>query len=94
MLKEAEEYFALDEKCTASQAIGYKEFASYLNGEESFETAREKLIRSTRRYAKRQMTWFNRNGDINWISCDGISRDEILSSARDIITNSKLFERK
>ena len=44
---------------TASQAIGYKELFSYLRGEESLDVARETLKRATRRYAKRQITWFS-----------------------------------
>jgi len=43
---------------TASQAIGYKEFLSYLRGEVSLEEAKEQLKQSSRRYAKRQLTWF------------------------------------
>lgn len=44
---------------TASQAIGYKELFSYIRGDESLESAVEALKRSTRRYAKRQITWFS-----------------------------------
>lgn len=43
---------------TAAQAIGYKEILPYLRGEETLETARNALILATRRYAKRQLTWF------------------------------------
>lgn len=45
-------------KTTASQAIGYKEIVSYLNGEATLDEARELIKLSTRRYAKRQLTWF------------------------------------
>lgn len=44
---------------TASQAIGYKELFAYLRGEESLDVALETLKRATRRYAKRQITWFS-----------------------------------
>lgn len=44
---------------TAAQAIGYKEILPYLRGEESLECSRERLIRATRHYAKRQLTWFS-----------------------------------
>ena len=44
---------------TASQAIGYKELFGYIEGRESLDTALETLKRSTRRYAKRQVTWFS-----------------------------------
>ncbi|MCI1273545.1 MAG: tRNA (adenosine(37)-N6)-dimethylallyltransferase MiaA [Clostridiaceae bacterium] len=46
--------------------IGYKEMLSYLNNELSFEDAILKLKQNSRRYAKRQLTWFRRNDKINW----------------------------
>ena len=55
---------------TAAQAIGYKELFPYLRGEESFENAVEKLKQATRRYAKRQMTWFSAKPYVKWISVD------------------------
>lgn len=68
--EEAREYFLLDKKSTASQAIGYKELAGYFNGEISLEEAADNLKRATRRYAKRQLTWFRRNDSINRIYVD------------------------
>ena len=55
---------------TAVQAIGHKEFYPYFDGKISKDEAIESLIRSTRRYAKRQLTWFRRNQNINWIYMD------------------------
>lgn len=52
---------------TACQAIGYKELAGWQRGEMSFDAAVEELKRSTRRYAKRQLTWFRRNPDTHWL---------------------------
>lgn len=52
---------------TAMQAIGYKELISYLNGESSLLEAVETIKRESRRYAKRQLTWFRRNKDIIWM---------------------------
>jgi tRNA dimethylallyltransferase len=46
------------ENHTAAQAIGYKEILPYLRGEESLESAKERLVIATRHYAKRQLTWF------------------------------------
>jgi len=51
---------------TAAQAIGYKELYGWHKGEMSFEQAVEELKRGTRRYAKRQLTWFRKNEEINW----------------------------
>lgn len=53
----------LDKGTTAAQAIGYKEFISYLDGECTLDEAVEQLKLSTRRYAKRQLTWFRHNED-------------------------------
>lgn len=50
----------LDEKNTSMQAIGYKELVGFLNGEDSLEDAVEKIKTESRRYAKRQITWFKR----------------------------------
>lgn len=54
----------------AVQAIGHKEFFDYFSGEISLDEAVENLKRSTRRYAKRQLTWFNKDKRINWIYKD------------------------
>ena len=53
--------------CTAMQAIGYKEFLPVLAGTEPLELAVERVKRESRRYAKRQKTWFRRNTKIHWI---------------------------
>lgn len=54
-------------KSTAMQAIGYKEIVAYIEGECTLCEAIEKIKMESRRYAKRQMTWFNRNDKIKWI---------------------------
>lgn len=54
----------------AVQAIGHKELAGYINGECGLNEAAESLKRQTRRYAKRQLTWFKRDKRINWIYAD------------------------
>ena len=54
----------------AVQAIGHKELAEYIKGECSLSEAAESLKRQTRRYANRQLTWFNRDKRINWIYVD------------------------
>ncbi len=52
---------------TAMQAIGYKEMAAYIRGELSKDEAVEKIKRETRRYAKRQMTWFRGEKNVTWV---------------------------
>lgn len=55
---------------TSMQAIGYKELVAYFEGKCSLEEAAENIKQASRRYAKRQMTWFKRNKQINWIAVD------------------------
>ena len=66
---------------TAMQAIGYKETARALGGEISMQQALEQVQQSSRRYAKRQLTWFRRNEEIRWLDA---SRpfEEVFSAAR------------
>ncbi len=85
LLKEAEDFFALPVSSTAKQAIGYKELKPYFDGLCTLEDAVEKLKMETRRYAKRQLTWFRKRENINWIYIDGKSKDEIVSEACRII---------
>ena len=68
--------------CTAMQAIGYKEFVAALRGEGIIGEAAAMVQQSSRRYAKRQLTWFRRNKNMNWLIRD---REEILPAARRII---------
>jgi len=62
-----------DPEATAMQAIGYKEFAAYLAGREGLDRAIDAVKLETRKYAKRQMTWFRKHDDIAWIDVCGIS---------------------
>ena len=75
-------------KCTAMQAIGYKEFLGALNGECSLETAADQVRQASRNYAKRQLTWFRRNKNICWLRRKpGENTEEILNKARQFLTN-------
>ncbi len=60
----------IDEKATAMQAIGYKEAALAVNGQISEHEAAELIKQATRRYAKRQLTWFRRNEKYQWFYID------------------------
>ena len=73
-------------KATAMQAIGYKEFVAALNGEETIAQAAEEVKKSSRHYAKRQLTWFRRNQAMHWlIRQENQGAEEILTAARQII---------
>ena len=74
----------IPEKCTALQAIGYKEFVDVLHGDTSLDQAVEEVKKSSRHYAKRQLTWFRRNKSIHWL-IRGEGCPEILEQARQIL---------
>lgn len=82
LLDEAKNYLSKEKYPTACAAIGYKEFIPYFDGEISLEQAIENLKRSTRRYAKRQLTWFRRNENINWIFGD--EKTSLLTLAKEV----------
>ena len=74
-------------KCTAMQAIGYKEFVAALDGCGTIEEAAEEVKKSSRHYAKRQLTWFRRNKDMHWLTRQqGQSTDKIIEDARRILS--------
>ena len=79
----------IPEKCTAMQAIGYKEFVAALDGRCTIEEAADEVRKSSRRYAKRQLTWFRRNKAMNWLTrFPGEGSEEIIEKARRLIRNS------
>jgi tRNA dimethylallyltransferase len=69
----------LDEISPAMSGIGYYELRQYLNGEMTLDDAIEKIIIRTRQYAKRQMTWFNREENIRWIDLESTDQPEITA---------------
>ena len=74
-------------KCTAMQAIGYKEFVAALEGIGTIEEAAEGVKKSSRHYAKRQLTWFRRNKEMHWLTRQtGQSADKIIEDARRILS--------
>lgn len=82
LLEEARQYYNLSRDTTACQAIGYKELAPYFNGSMSLDECADSLKRETRRYAKRQLTWFRRNENIHWLYPDDYDdKDELFRSA-------------
>ena len=73
------------------QGIGYKEMIKYLDGEYTYDEAIEIIKRDSRRYAKRQLTWFKRYQDAKWFDLDKYQDIEILKE--DIINHiEKLLE--
>ena len=78
----------IDPNCTAMQAIGYKEFVAALDGHCTIEEAADEVRQASRRYAKRQLTWFRRNKAMHWLTrSPGTGSEEIIENARQIIRN-------
>lgn len=75
----------------ALNTVGYKEIISYLENEISLERAVELIKRNTRRYAKRQITWFKADKRIDWLS---IEHESDISNASEYILQKVLNERK
>ena len=88
LLAETEELLKagiFEKNTTASQAIGYKEMLGYIKGETSLEDAVNTLKTATRRYAKRQMTWFSSKNYVRWIDAD---RDGKMRPFEDILADA------
>ena len=96
LVEEARDFYADKKGHTASAAIGYKELRLYLEGRISLEAAVEKLKMETRRFAKRQMTWFRgmerRGFKIHWIDAT-LPMEEKVSQIIQIV-NCKSENRK
>lgn len=87
---EAKDYLSQKNTATSSQAIGCKELKPYFDGEITLAEAADNLRQATRRYAKRQLTWFRRNKEINWILIDKFnSKAEMQNTAFEIIKKWK-----
>ncbi|MEE1219372.1 MAG: tRNA (adenosine(37)-N6)-dimethylallyltransferase MiaA [Ruminococcus sp.] len=86
LLDEAEKVINSELSFTSIKAIGYKELMPYFNNEKSLDECIEKLKQETRRYAKRQLTWFKRDADINWLYIDEYnSFEELFNDAASIV---------
>jgi len=86
LVEEAKRFFESNPGGTAVQAIGYKELRPFLENESTLEECVERLKMQTRRYAKRQLTWFRRDERMNFLYIDDYASDEeLLEAAMKII---------
>ena len=88
LLEEIRELLAsgVPEKATAMQAIGYKEFVDALASRETLEAAADQVRQSSRRYAKRQLTWLRRNKAMHWLIREKqTTGEDIFRSARQVL---------
>ncbi len=92
LIEEAQEYFNMNLSVTSVQAIGYKELKPYFDGVRSLEECVELLKRATRRYAKRQLTWFRRNENIKWFFVDDYIDKDDFSKDVFLFLEGKGFE--
>jgi tRNA dimethylallyltransferase len=76
------EELGYDEKRIPMQALGYKEIIKYLKGENTLEESIEIIKRDSRRYAKRQLTWFRRIENIKWFQSDEEDYEEIIKKIK------------
>lgn len=94
LIDEAQKFRKFSYSKTAVKAIGYKELEPYFTGEFTLEEALENLKRETRRYAKRQITWFRRDKKINWIYTDKIPSHKIVDLAIEIVDKSGIMKNR
>ncbi|MBQ5841349.1 MAG: tRNA (adenosine(37)-N6)-dimethylallyltransferase MiaA [Clostridia bacterium] len=92
LLEEAKVILTSDPHATVTQAIGYKELLPYFLGESNLETALDALRQQTRRYAKRQLSWFRRMPMANMIYVDDYNSVEEMT--RDVIEQYRVFCRE
>lgn len=85
LLDEAKAFVDEAPGTTARQAIGLKELAPYIRGEQPLDVCVDHLKQETRRYAKRQLTWFRRNEKVHWLYIDELSREDLINEAIKII---------
>ena len=86
LLEEARQLYPL-KKLNALQTVGYKELFDHIEGKFSLVEAIERIKRNTRRYAKRQLTWFRKDTDFQWFHPDEEKR--ILAYILETIENSQ-----
>lgn len=79
---------------TAFTAIGYKEFLPYFEGNTDMETVIAKIKQDTRRFAKRQLTWFNKEPDVHWFYADAFKNKTDLNHAVTTYITSQIEEKK
>jgi tRNA dimethylallyltransferase len=72
LVDETKELLTMSPDKTPMQAIGYKEIAMYINGAISLDEAVALIKRGTKRYAKRQFTWFRKEAEIHWTDLTGV----------------------
>lgn len=92
LLEEAKTFFEQNAGNTAVQAIGYKELEPYFKEKATLDSCVESLKRATRRYAKRQLTWFRRDVSTKWFYVDEYESSALLFKAVEAFLISEGFD--
>ena len=88
LVYEARELWKESGMKTAANAIGFKELIPYFENQMTLEDCIDKIKQETRRYAKRQLTWFRKNKRIKWIILDEFDKKtEIFEKSKKCIAN-------
>lgn len=85
LVEEAKKLYDLNLSTQATKAIGYKELDSYFKGESSLQESIELIKRNSRRYAKRQLTWFRNKMDCIWLDVDIDNFNKTIEEAKEHI---------
>jgi len=89
LIEEVKKILRMNPDRTPLQAIGYKEIMRYLNHEIDLQEAEHLIKRNSRRYAKRQFTWFRQEEDIHWIDLTGLYDSRgIVEKIRDVLRSA------
>lgn len=83
LLNEARRFYPL-RHLNSLNTVGYKELFKYLDGEWTLDFAVEKIKQNTRIYSRKQMTWFKRDPEINWINLSSTHETSVLQRIKDI----------
>ena len=78
----------LRETLTAAQAIGYKELVAVIDGDDTLEAAVLAVKQASRRYAKRQLSWFRADPRVTWLDVTGLSADETTAAALELVESA------
>ncbi len=91
LVEEVKALLDYERSLPALQGLGYKQILAYLHGECSFVDAVEDIKRNTRRFAKRQITWFKRDKRISWFDITEYESNESLADSVTEFLQSKLY---
>lgn len=77
----------------AMKGIGYRQVLHYLEGTVGYDEMVETLKKDTRRYAKRQLTWFNSMDDVYWIDLTKTTLDSAITKIIDLLQEKEIISR-